>query len=80
MKVSEAVSTRIKEILKEKGMTRYRLQLDSGVPKGTFICLLQAKYKGVNLTTLISIIRTLGISIDEFFNSPLFEEGNLEGD
>ena len=37
---------------------------------------MYARYKGVNLTTLIIVIRTLGISIDEFFNSPLFSEEN----
>ena len=39
---------------------------------------MYAKYKGVNLTTLIIVIRTLGISIDEFFNSTLFSEENLD--
>ena len=39
---------------------------------------MYARYKGVNLTTLIIVIRTLGISIDEFFNSPLFSEESLD--
>ena len=39
---------------------------------------MYARYKGVNLTTLIIVIRTLGIFIDEFFNSPLFSEENLD--
>ena len=36
------------------------------------------RYKAVNLTTLIIVIRPLGISIDEFFNSPLFSEESLD--
>lgn len=78
MKVSEAVATRIRQVLDDKKMTQYRLEMNSGLSKGTITSLMYSRYKGVNLTTLIVIIRTLGISIDEFFNSPLFSEKNLE--
>ena len=78
MKVSQAVATRIREILAEKNMTQYRLEMNSGLSKGTLTSLMYARYKGVNLTTLITIIRTLGITIDEFFKSPLFDEENLD--
>ena len=67
MKVSQAVATRIREILAEKNMTQYRLEMNSGLSKGTLTSLMYARYKGVNLTTLITVIRTLGITIDEFF-------------
>ncbi len=78
MKVSQAVATRIREILAEKNMSQYRLEINSGLSKGTLTSLMYARYKGVNLTTLIIVIRTLGISVDEFFKSPLFDEDNLE--
>ena len=80
MKVSQAVATRIREILTEKNMTQYRLEMNSGLSKGTLTSLMYARYKGVNLTTLITVIRTLGITIDEFFKSPLFDEENLDCD
>lgn len=80
MKVSQAVATRIREILAEKNLTQYRLEMNSGLSKGTLTSLMYARYKGVNLTTLITIIRTLGISIDDFFKSPLFDEENLDCD
>lgn len=80
MKVSQAVATRIREILAEKNMTQYRLEMNSGLSKGTLTSLMYARYKGVNLTTLITVIRTLGISIDDFFKSSLFDEENLDCD
>lgn len=80
MKVSQAVATRIREVLAEKNMTQYRLEMNSGLSKGTLTSLMYARYKGVNLTTLITVIRTLGISIDDFFKSPLFDEENLDCD
>mgnify|MGYP002518983187 CR=1 FL=1 len=78
MKVSQAVAMRIREILAEKNMSQYKLEKLSGLSKGTMTSLMYARYSGVNLTTLIVIIRTLGLSIDEFFKSPLFSEENLE--
>lgn len=78
MKVSQAVAMRIREILAEKNMSQYKLEKLSGLSKGTMTSLMYARYSGVNLTTLIVIIRTLGISIDEFFKSSLFSEENLE--
>lgn len=78
MKVSEAVATRIRQILEEKNMTQYRLEQNSGLNKGTLTSLMYARYKGVNLTTLITVIRTLGITIENFFNSPLFNEEHLD--
>ena len=78
MKVSQAVAMRIREILAEKKMSQYKLEKLSGLSKGTMTSLMYARYRGVNLTTLIVIIRTLGISIDEFFKSSLFSEENLE--
>lgn len=78
MKISQAVALRIREILAQKNMSQYRLEINSGLSKGTFTSLMYARYKGVNLTTLIIVIRTLGITIDEFFKSPLFSEENLD--
>ncbi len=78
MKVSQAVAARIREILAEKNMTQYRLEINSGLSKGTLTSLMYSRYKGVNLTTLITVIRTLGISVDDFFRSPLFNEENLD--
>lgn len=68
------------KFLQKKNMTQYRLQMNSGLPRGTFLSLMYARYKGVNLTTLIGVIRTLGLSVEEFFASELFDNENLELD
>ena len=80
MKLNKAFALRVRELLKEKKMTQYRLEINSGLSKGTLTSLMYARYKGVNLTTLIVVIRTLGVSVEEFFASPLFSEDNLEID
>lgn len=78
MKVSEAVAKRIRELTNAKKTTLYKIYQQSGLSQSTFNYVIYAKYKGVNLTTLIAIIRTLGISVAEFFESPLFSEENLD--
>ena len=40
--------------------------------------MIYGNRKGVNLTTLLQLIQTLDISAKEFFDSPLFDEENLD--
>lgn len=78
MKVCKAVVTRIREVADAKNISLYKLQKNSGIPEGTFLSLIYGNRKGVNLSTLLQLIQTLGISAKEFFDSPLFDEENLD--
>ena len=80
MKVSQAVAERIRQILNEKNMSQYRLEINSGLSKGTFTSLMYARYKSVNLSTLITIVQTLDVSLEDFFGSELFKNENLDND
>lgn len=80
MKVSQAVAERIRQILSQKNISQYRLEINSGLSKGTFTSLMYARYKSVNLSTIITIAQTLDISLEEFFRSELFKNENLEID
>ena len=80
MKVSKAVVQRLRELADEKNISLYKLQKDSGMPEGTFLSLIYGDRKGVNLTTLLQLIQTLQISATEYFDSPLFDENNLDID
>lgn len=78
MKISEAVSKRIDELLYAKNLSWYKLEFLTGLNRGTITGIQYAKYKGINLTTLTVIIRALGLSVKDFFDSPLFDEENLD--
>lgn len=80
MKVCKAVVERIREVTNNKNISLYKLQKDTGIPEGTFLSLIYGNRKGVNLTTLLQLTQTLGISAKEFFDSPLFDEDNLDID
>ena len=78
MQLNEAVSKRLSEFMQEKGMTQYQLFMKSGVPKSTISNIINCTYPSMKLRVIHELCQGLGVSIIEFFNSPLFEEDKLE--
>lgn len=78
MKLNEAISMRLNELLNERGMTQYQLFMKSGVPKSTIGNVINCSYDSVKLRIIHEMCQGLGISITEFFQSSLFDESNLE--
>ena len=78
MQLNEAVSKRLTELLQEKHMTPYQLYIKSGVPKSTIGNILNCVYPSMKLRIIHEMCQGLGLSITEFFQSPLFNEDNLE--
>lgn len=78
MQLNEAVSKRLQELLYDNHMTPYQLYIKSGVPKSTIGNILNCAYPSMKLRIVHELCQGLGISIPEFFRSPLFEEENLE--
>ncbi len=78
MKLNQAISERLDELLRERGMTQYQLFVKSGVPKSTIGNIINCSYDSVKLRIIHEMCQGLGISITEFFESPLFAENNLE--
>lgn len=77
MDISQAVAIRIKELLKEKNMTQYRLEQNACLSHDTVKSIMKGKTKGVNLKTVIAIADGFGMTIYDFLNSPLFLYENL---
>ena len=78
MKLNEAISRRLTELLAARDMTQYQLFVRSGVPKSTIGNVINCSYDSVKLRIIHEMCQGLGISIIEFFESPLFDENNLE--
>ena len=77
MKLCEAIALRIKELLKEKKMTQYALFLKSGVPQTTISAFVRCLHENPSTTVLWDIVQGLGVSMSEFYNSPLFDVENI---
>lgn len=78
MQLNKAVSMRLEELLKERGMTQYQLYIKSGVPKSTIGNVINCSYDSVKLRIIHELCQGLDIDISEFFCSPLFVEDNLD--
>lgn len=78
LRLNEAVSKRILQLLEEKQMTQYQLYMKSGVPKSTIGNIVNCAYDSMKLRILHELCQGLEIEISDFFQSPLFSESNLE--
>ena len=78
MKLNQAISQRLSELLVEKSMTQYQLFMKSGVPKSTIGNVINCSYDSVKLRIIHEMCQGMEISLPEFFNSPLFAENNLD--
>ena len=78
MQLNEAVSQRLAGLLRERGMTQYQLYVKSGVPKSTIGNVINCAYDSVKLRVIHEMCQGLGIGIEDFFHSALFDEENLE--
>lgn len=72
MRLVDAVFVRIKELMKEKGISMYRLALNSGVPRSTIATIPLSNT--VTLATIYGVCEGFQITLQEFFASPLFDK------
>ena len=78
MKINKAFALRVREILKEKKMTQYKLAQETGLYHSTKTDILNCKYQTPNFKNVTLIIRALDMSIADFFDSELFSFEKLE--
>lgn len=78
MNVCQAVAIRIKNLLKERNMTQYRLEKESGIQHGTMNGIISAKNRGIELNTVMMIARGFHMTALEFLNDPVFTSEELE--
>lgn len=77
MTINEAVAKRIAKLLKEKKMTQYSLEQNSGIPHGSMACITNGRNKTVTLTTIYLLANGFDMSIQEFLDDPIFDKSNF---
>ena len=78
MKLAEAVSLRLTELMKQKNTNGHRLSEGCGVSQATISDIKLQRNTGVNLRIIFELSEGLGISLADFFDSPLFRDHNIE--
>ena len=76
MKLHEAVGKRILGFCREREITPNKLCTKSGIIQSTVNSIFSGRSKNPKLATIQFLCEGLGITLKEFFDSPLFE--NLE--
>ena len=80
MTINDAVARRILTLLKEKGITQYRLEQDSGIAHGAMDRILNSQNRTVTLTTVYRLARGFDMSIHDFLDDDVFRQDVLELD
>lgn len=78
LKLNEAISKRVVQLLQENSMTPYQLYKKSGVPKSTIGSIINCTNASVTMRIIHEICQGFEIEIAAFFASPFFDENNLE--
>lgn len=76
MTIGEAVKLRIMELCKENNITVNHLATVSGITQSTLSNIIGGRNHSTTVSTIQKICDGLGLSIQEFFESSLFD--NLE--
>ncbi len=76
MKLHEAVSERILQYCKERNISPNKLCTMSGIIQSTVNSIFSGRSQNPKLATIQYLCIGLGVSLKDFFDSPLFD--NLE--
>ena len=74
MTIGEAVRERILELCRERGITVNRLCTLSGVTQSTVNNIVSGRNRSVTISTIKKLCDGLYITIQAFFDSPLFQQ------
>ncbi|MDE6967060.1 MAG: helix-turn-helix transcriptional regulator [Clostridia bacterium] len=80
MTTNDAVAFRTINLLKEKKMTQYKLEKNSGIDHGAMDRILSGKNKTITLTTIYKLARGFNITFEEFMNDDIFHSTEMEID
>ena len=76
--VGQAVAERIRELCIKEGITLNKLSIISGVNQSTLNSIISGVSKSPRVSTVKKVCDGLEITINEFFDSPLFQNLDQE--
>ena len=77
MTFNHALAERINELLSEKGLTQYRLAMNSGVTAQNIDHIRRQRNQTNAVNIVFQIAQGFGMTLKEFFDSPLFDIENI---
>ena len=74
MTLAEAIKKRICALMKEKNFSQYDFYTKGGIAKSTASQVLNGTRERIAIKTVYEMISTMGMSLKEFFDDPIFDE------
>ena len=72
------IGIKLKEFRKEKNITQYRLEQNSGILHGTMQCIMSGRTSKIMMNTVMMIARGFDMTLIEFIDDDLFRSNELE--
>ncbi len=74
MSLAEAIKIRFIALMRERNFSQYNFYKLGGIPKSTVSQVLNGTRQHVATRTIYEMAITMGISLSEFFDDPIFDE------
>ncbi len=74
MKLTEAIGIRLTALLKEMGWAYNKIETKGGVDRSTVRKIALGKQATIEINTLYQILQTMEVSLQNFFDDPIFEQ------
>ena len=78
MNIANATSQRISELLHKYKMTQYRLAKITCISNRALIEIMKNRTKDINSSTVFLIASAFGLTMEQFYASPLFDPANID--
>ncbi len=79
MQLNEAIKIRLENLMKEKNInSKYEVSCDAGINPSLLNDFFRSRTLYPRIDTLYLICEGIGITLQEFFNDPIFNIENIE--
>ncbi len=78
MTVNDAVAKRVTQLLREKNMSQYRLEQNSGIQHGSMQCIMNGRNKTVTLSTVMMLAKGFDMTLVAFLDDEIFRSNEIE--
>lgn len=78
MYILKAVSIRLQKLIDEKDVSVNKVAKDCGYWASTVAGIINGRSKNPGILTLTTICESLGVTLQEFFNDPIFKNSDSE--
>ena len=78
MNLNKAFAYRLTKLLSDKGITKYRLEKESGITHSALRYIFNEVNKDVKFSTIVKVCSVLDVSLEEFFSDSIFDISKLD--